>query len=256
MIGVFSAPSYATSPLGRRHNPPKRSCDDYRDCLRIDFSFTCAYCLATEWEVGPSDNYGGFEIEHFKPRQFRSKINHYPNLLWACHACNRAKGEVWPSPAEMALNMRFVDPSAEALGAHLELRGDIAEAVAGSPAGGYMIDELDLNSQLHRERRRLRAQALMNFAKLEAIYDVLKQALTTCADPTTAKELLDSAEAELEKLRARVFARRAPWDEPVDCLCTLGQPPPQRRATTRRERKELRAKLARQAKLAAKQSKP
>ncbi len=241
MIDVFdAAPAYAETPHARTHTPPKRSYSAYRDCLRLEFEFRCVYCLATETEVAPSDNFGGFEIEHFKPRTFRRLVNSYANLFWACHACNRAKGDQWPSAAEQALGMRFVDPCVEPLGQHLELSGLEVKAVAASPAGDYMIDEIYLNSAQHTRRRRLRAEKVKRILTLEAIAAVLRQDPSSL--PAHVSASLAAAALELETLRAEVLPQ-PPWDHPASCRCT-NAPSPVRRPRTRRERKAQRASAA------------
>jgi hypothetical protein len=187
-VTVSSAPVYALVPHRRTHKPhAARPYIQYRECLRLEFSFTCAYCLANEREVGPSDAYGGFEVEHFRPQgnaRFKHLKSFYPNLLWVCHACNRAKGDSWPTQVEEAAGSRFVDPTVEALGSHLTIEGD--EVVARSEPGQYMCDEIHLNSRLHRERRRRRRELMKKYALLEAVLESQQRRLDTAQTDVAA----------------------------------------------------------------------
>lgn len=226
MIGVRTAgPQYGASAIARRHAPPSQTdYGAYRECLRLEFQFVCAYCLSTEREAAAGEAYGGFEIEHFKPKgrgEFRHLRNDYLNLLWACHACNRAKGHRWPHPKERRLGMRFVDPTKEALGRFLQLKGDRVGATAANPAGEYMIEEIRLNSSLHIERRRKRANLEKKLALVEGIAQVLRDRNDPQAGNGAAiAKQLDELVEGLAQIRLEL-ERHAPLsDAPLTCLCS------------------------------------
>lgn len=62
----------------------------YKDYLRVDFWFACAYCSLAEAEARAV----GFQIDHYDPRAvFRDA---YENLYWACQPCNRFKSDLKP----------------------------------------------------------------------------------------------------------------------------------------------------------------
>jgi hypothetical protein len=216
-------------PLLRRHHPspskdyvgvPYR---DQRPCLRLDFAFRCVYCLAHETEVGPQADYGGFEIEHFKPkRPFRHLKDRTSNLLWACRACNLVKRNKWPTDELSAAGFRFVDPATECLGKHLELVGD-EEVRALTKAGQYMIAQVQLNSDLHRKRRRDRNGLLKRHTLLQATVEVLEEELAALGSGTSeaieiAKEL-GASKRELELLKVEILPG-PPWDAPSVCRCS------------------------------------
>jgi uncharacterized protein (TIGR02646 family) len=220
---VTVGPQYSAAALPRRHTPPPATFSAYRDCLRLEFEFTCAYCLSTEREAAEGEEYGGFEIEHFKPKgrdEFRKLRHVYSNLLWSCHACNRAKRDKWPSKKERALGYRFVDPSKEALGHSLTLQGAQVQAVNASAAGTYMIDEIRLNSPVHVGRRQRRAKRATQLAKLEMTAQVLRaRILQGRPDTATITVQLDTLDKEILDLGAS-FDRHAPvTPPPTSCLC-------------------------------------
>jgi hypothetical protein len=178
------------------------------------------YCLAHEMEVGPLARYGGFEIEHFQPRGKFGQLRHqYRNLLWACAECNRAKGGHWPTANELAFGARFVDPSAEGLGKHLELSGK-DDVVSHSPAGAYMIRHLNLRSPLHRERRRDRNDRAVRYELLKTLHELQAREVADLVaagrDAAPQQEKLKSLGQRLDDLRPRIYSSK-PFDAPKTC---------------------------------------
>lgn len=160
-------------------------------------------------EVASGAQYGLFEVEHFKPEsRFGSLRTIYSNLMWSCRACNRAKKNKWPTPLNDRRGERFVDPTAEALGTHLTTVGDEVQAL--TPAGEYMIDELNLNSLEHRTRRQERASAFK-------LWQAIQSALGSGAVGDASERAL--LEAEAARILEILLGTRDPWD-PVDgCVC-------------------------------------
>ena len=127
----------------------------YRQNLRVDFRYQCAYCNVTEGYRKGSD---AFEIDHFRPRsKFPLLGADYSNLYYACGSCNRFKNDVWPDAATESDLLVFVDPC------HVDpFERDLIEQsdgmlVAGSRSGAYTLEVLKLNRPncLNFRRRRL-----------------------------------------------------------------------------------------------------
>jgi hypothetical protein len=241
VIQVVTAPQYVVSPTHRRHAPPKsRPYVEYRECLRLEFRYTCAYCLTTEREVGPVDEFARFEIEHFKP-QGRRKFKHlrcfYPNLLWSCHECNREKGDIWPDASEVAQGYHFIDPGQTALGLHLALSG--SRVVSLTNAGEYMIDEIGLNSAIHIYRRERRAQLLTIFATLDVSAQSLRTKLAAAVNHAALLGELDRIEASIAEIRTMLEPTAPPWDAAISCACD-GNSNRRSRRQTRNQRKQSR----------------
>jgi hypothetical protein len=56
----------------------------YRQHLRCDFFFSCAYCTMTEAEAQAIR----MTIDHYEPRGARPDLeNDYANLMYACDTC-------------------------------------------------------------------------------------------------------------------------------------------------------------------------
>src|ERR1019366_10687803 len=89
------------SPTKRSHCPPSGPYTSYSKCLRWEFSFTCALCLLHERDFEPAGTQGfrSFWIEHREPQSSRlgqKRIDDYTNVVYACQACNFARGNRYP----------------------------------------------------------------------------------------------------------------------------------------------------------------
>src|SRR5487761_1310826 len=100
----MSAFRYPATPHARRHGPQGYAdVDGYRPWLRDEFCFRCVYCLFREaWGRVKA----GFSIDHFLPvSRHPERALSYDNLLYACAACNLAKGDaILPDPLIVLLN--------------------------------------------------------------------------------------------------------------------------------------------------------
>jgi hypothetical protein len=94
----------------------------YKDWLRDEFSFRCAYCLTREkWcPTGHRD----FAVEHILPKVNNKKLKTvYENLAYSCHLCNSRKG------TRLTLN-----PRTNPFGTHLSVKSD--GTISGLTADG------------------------------------------------------------------------------------------------------------------------
>lgn len=199
---------YPSEPRVRAHSPRQYAAyRTYQRCVRLEFTYRCVYCLAAEPEVAPGAKSGGFEIEHFRPQaRFRKLTNSYDNLAWACASCNAAKGDTWPTDAEVAEGYGFPDLDA-ALAEHLEVQGDVV--VPLTRAGEYLLVEVNLNSRLHVERRQKRSLAKHRIETLRKVLAAKEEALSTA--------VRQALQTELDDLEHRLFGE--PWDAVASCGC-------------------------------------
>ena len=137
---------YPDRPPLRRHGP--RGYVDYtsyKEWLRDEFTFRCAYCLNREtWYPNRSDS---FAVDHGKPLSqpaFAHLSNDYDNLFYACARCNSAKRDCLT-----------LDPTELALAAHVRIEAD-GSIVGLTEDGQDFIDLLDLDSDAERAFRRSR----------------------------------------------------------------------------------------------------
>jgi hypothetical protein len=94
--------AYPDRVPGRKHGPRGYAhYEAYRDWLRDEFSYRCAYCLMREpWLRGRL----GFQIDHCIPQvQSTAGRLDYNNLVYTCPWCNQAKaGVAVPNPTDVA----------------------------------------------------------------------------------------------------------------------------------------------------------
>jgi hypothetical protein len=94
--------AYPQQVVGRKHGPRGYAhYETYRDWLRDEFSFRCAYCLMREpWLRGGR----GLQIDHCLPQaHYPAGRLAYENLVYTCPWCNQAKaGVAVPNPTEVA----------------------------------------------------------------------------------------------------------------------------------------------------------
>lgn len=123
---------------------------EYRQPLRYDFWFACAYCSITEVEAQGIN----FEIDHFVPRSRNSNLEHlYSNLMYACGVCNRRKGNA-PPPELEARGLRFIRADEEDPRDHLALDG--VDVRPTTKVGEYTLEMLDLNRTALKRLRKIR----------------------------------------------------------------------------------------------------
>lgn len=139
----------------------------YRALLRRDFQYRCAYCLMQEFYLGGE---AGCCIDHHHPIKGLygrpDLINVYVNLFWVCRECNDIKADKWPSPADYAAGIRFLDPCnpEDDHDLHCQILSD-GKLLPLTPAGHYTIRKLKLWRgflQHHRAKRyRMQEEAQM-----------------------------------------------------------------------------------------------
>jgi len=85
----------------RRHEPPvgrgRRAHRRYRQCLRWEFGFTCAFCLCHEADLILHGVEGSGEtgVEHFVPVSHdEAAVNEYRNCFYACRYCNQEEARL------------------------------------------------------------------------------------------------------------------------------------------------------------------
>lgn len=118
-----------------------------RTAVKTAFGGQCGYCGVSEMSVG-----GELEIDHFQPLAAGGS-DALENLVYACTACNRFKGDYAPT-RDAPETLRLLRPLRDDMSAH------IAEAANGrllglTPRGWFHIQRLHLNRAQLIERRHL-----------------------------------------------------------------------------------------------------
>jgi hypothetical protein len=148
--------------------PEQKQYEAYRPFLRRDFEFRCAYCLRHEFFFGGGE---AGEIDHFRPRHlFPEMKTVYPNLYWSCRKCNTFKGGKWPSEAQTARGLRFLDPCTEDSDDHWQTRAD-GSLTPLTPVGQYTVRQIRLDRPTLTEFRRFLFGLQARARDIEAVLD-------------------------------------------------------------------------------------
>ena len=138
--------TYPTTAHVRRHGPRGyKEYQAFKPWLRDEFAFRCVYCLLRERWFPPFFS-ALFSVDHLVPQSRSPALpGVYENLVYACVACNARKQDAWP----------FLDPCAEPLNEHLQIRQD-GTIEGRTVAGQRTIKILQLDRQeLSHFRREL-----------------------------------------------------------------------------------------------------
>jgi uncharacterized protein (TIGR02646 family) len=131
--------------------PARTNYADYREELRHDFWYACAYCNITECEAWGI----GFEIEHYYPKKTHHHLIHkYKNLMWSCRICNRYKDDYSPDPEDVENGRVVLRPDQDHPRDHFEL--DNQRLKHKTSTGEFNVELLDLNRQSLRRLRGIR----------------------------------------------------------------------------------------------------
>jgi hypothetical protein len=115
---------------------------EYREELRFDFLYSCAYCTKTEMESSAV----GFEIDHYIPQRLAPELlNRYSNLMWSCEFCNQSKWGYFPSEEELEKGISIVKADREDPTECYTVDQDTCLAREKDERGKYNIRLLRLN---------------------------------------------------------------------------------------------------------------
>lgn len=184
---------YPAEPHKRRHGPGGyRDYESYREWLRDDFTFRCAYCLHRErWSIGG----GAFHIDHFKPVALdpNGKLE-YANLIYACATCNTAKSYLQgvPNPCDIAF----------ASCVQINDRGAVEPLNAD---GEMLVEILHLNSAMNIETR---------FRWMRTLAALRMQC------PDLYREYM-AFPTDLPDLRTKTVPQNSMSDSAIDCFFVL-----------------------------------
>ena len=152
---------YYTQRTGTK--PQDSRWTDFKGDLERTFYGLCAYCEST----------CSGEVDHFRPKsRFPELVYDWANWLLACHDCNHAKGDKWPTGG-------YVDPCATLTPERPEnffdfdtLTGEIVPQAGLSStsrrAAQTMIDDLKLNEHHHLSDR-LKCVLLVDLATKDSL---------------------------------------------------------------------------------------
>jgi hypothetical protein len=116
-----------------------------RAAVRAAYGGRCAYGGVHETSVG-----GELEVDHYHPRAAGGSDD-IENLVYACTACNRFKGDYAPTP-DAPESLWLIHPRRDDLSVHIEETAQ-GRLVGLTPRGWFHIQRLHLNRPQLVERR-------------------------------------------------------------------------------------------------------
>ncbi|MGC1407941.1 MAG: HNH endonuclease signature motif containing protein [Acetobacteraceae bacterium] len=124
---------------------------EYRQHLRHDFFFSCAYCTMAEAEAQGIR----MTIDHYEPRSARRDLeNDYANLMYACDQCNMLKGDRCPTPQARENGHRFFRPDQDVRRQHFAQSG--IRLNSKTNVADFSIEAMDLNRHSLLRLRQIR----------------------------------------------------------------------------------------------------
>lgn len=148
--------------------PQKSNYSEYREELRLDFWFSCAYCSKTEIEALGI----GFQIDHYEPVDERSDLeNDYTNLMYACQLCNGHKNARTPNKAMRMMGYAYFRADQHHPDDHFILEG--VRINHKTPIGEFTNEILYLNRlelrRIREIRNRLNKSSALTLAGIRAL---------------------------------------------------------------------------------------
>jgi hypothetical protein len=219
----------STVPVERRHAPSidaehDRAYEQFRPCLRWEFSFSCSFCLLHEAQVCPDGALGSsqFWIEHLEPQSERPDLrNVYGNLIYACRRCNVARRA---RSRAHGRGRRLLDPCSDPWAVHFRYDGD--ELVALTPDAGYTSDAYDINQPtkvvLRRDRREAVDESLHVLSTIPALLEQLMVGIDFQPGPEQRLrlEIAEQLHKSLAAARRTLIQLSAiPHDAHDECAC-------------------------------------
>ena len=148
----------------RQHVPRVETWENFTDCLRWEFGFTCAICLLHECDfvlpgTGASGT-GQFSVEHkvLKSTSAGEPLaNDYGNCLYLCRFCNGARGARY---VDETANERLLDPVFDQWDQHFTLNGARLDPGPNDPNADYTERAYAMNDGNRIVRRDARARLI------------------------------------------------------------------------------------------------
>ena len=137
--------------VSRSNVPSGLDYTKYKNYLRHDFFYSCAYCTMSEAEASAIP----FSIDHYESQVARPDLrNDYNNLMYACIPCNTRKSDRTVPAAARKDGIHFFRPDEDKFTEHFIRDGLLLKDI--SKCGEFTIDALDLNRAMLRRLREIR----------------------------------------------------------------------------------------------------
>lgn len=216
--------------IRRRHSPTEAEgrygYREYRDCLRREFGFTCAFCLVHESDLVPTgvEGLGVTAVEHHVPVSVDPEgVNDYQNCFYICRLCNGARRDL-PTSGPVG---RLLNPCSDDWGGHFTAAGDRLQPRPGDGDALYTYEAYDLDDARKVRMRKVRRETIEECLWTIRVGRRQITALLTHFNKTGDFVSLEAAEELWRNLllaiRELARFRAVPKDAPASCRCSGGQ---------------------------------
>jgi hypothetical protein len=207
--------------IERTHSPKQATrYRQFRDCLRWEFGFTCAFCLLHEADLvfAGIDGSGMTQIEHFKRQKTHPRdILNYENCFYICIYCNRDRG-IKPHLTGTK-DKKLLNPCDNTWANHFELQDHHLNTKSDDVDGNYTLDTYNLNNPIKVKLRKIRQKKLTQLLKISALFHRLLLRI----EEGESELLEDAREVQkvLRDMRLDVIEQYEviPADVPRSCRC-------------------------------------
>lgn len=218
----------ASQRIERRHQPRERTgrrgYQSYRDCLRWEFGFSCAFCLLHEADMVSFgvEGLGVMGVEHFITISADAEsVNIYDNCFLACRLCNGARS----TALAFVPGKRLLNPCRDVWADHFEVQGDRLSATSGDRDAEYTEQTYDFNDPRRVRARRLRRELISEYLRLVNEGPRRVEILTRLSQKYDDVEVLSAAQhlQNCVRIAAKELGTYAavPPDAPDGCHCGL-----------------------------------
>lgn len=215
-----------SEPPGRVHRPPRAGWRTYRDCLRWEFGFTCAFCLVHEADLDEFDaaRAGRTSIEHRELRSTHPELaDDYANCFHACRFCSGARAT---RPATAADGRRLLDPCRETWAMHFQAADGRLSPLPGDRDAEYTHSTYRIDDARRVLMRRRRARDLPVARRTDGDgprrIEVLLRMAAAAGDADRRELEAAARDLNFQVGTARDVLRRyaaVPADAPRTCRC-------------------------------------
>jgi hypothetical protein len=178
----------------------------YKPFLKDEFKHVCVYCRMPD----AFSRKIAFGVDHYRPvALFPWLETSFPNLFYACNACNSLKQDYWPRPKALEADYFLPNPVDHRMADHLRYVDVVA--IARTKPGEVAIEVFDLNGEdafNTRETVWNAIEAMMkDLSSLELTRKDIVRAHRREKDPKRKAQLaagLTEQEARIEQQRQRL----------------------------------------------------
>ncbi len=214
--------------IRRRHRPSaargRYGYRKYRQCLRWEFGFTCAFCQCheTDLRLHGVEGTGLTQIEHFIPVSHAGAgTNDYTNCFYICCFCNSARG-VAPS-RDPQRSVRLLNPCESIWGQLFDFEDDRLEPHSDDPNAAYTCDVYALNDPrktwMRRQRRTIVRDRLSFLKRGQKARDRLLEQASQTPNPGLVDAAMVIEEALKQARRDMELFVAIPSDARASCSC-------------------------------------